>query len=300
MSNKRGEGVQPPKRPRTIVRRSADTVGRSEPVIGAPPRHIIKRRNGGGVTAPPPPPEPREHRRHWWRPGRKLVIAMSAFGGFAMVAALALWVWTSPFFQVQEITVAGNERVSSEAVIERAGLVGESLFSADLASAQKQIYGLPLVASVRIEREWPHTVKVTIQERQAWGTWQQSGVDYTIDRDGVVLGTLAPPPDAPVIKSSEPGSRQQGDRVDYQAIDAAAAIYEKLPEVLGTTVAEVSYVAGKGLVVTTDNGQTALFGDSSSISYKLAVWSAIAKEASAEHMNYTTIDLRYGNRPVLQ
>ena len=52
--------------------------------------------------------------------------------------------------------------------------------------------------------------------------------------------------------------------------------------------------------VTTTNNQTALFGDSSSISYKLAVWAALAQDAQVRRINYTTIDLRYGNRPVLQ
>jgi cell division septal protein FtsQ len=103
-----------------------------------------------------------------------------------------------------------------------------------------------------------------------------------------------------VIKSSELGNRVIGDRVDYQAVDAAAEIYEKLPRQLGTTVAEVAFIAGKGVQVTTTNNQTALFGDSSSITYKLSVWAALAQEAQARRINYTTIDLRYGNRPVLQ
>ena len=103
-----------------------------------------------------------------------------------------------------------------------------------------------------------------------------------------------------MIRSTEAGNRIVGDRVDYQAVDAAAEIYDKLPRQLGTTVAEVAFITGKGVQVTTTNNQTALFGDSSSIAYKLAVWAALAQEAQARNINYTTIDLRYGNRPVLQ
>jgi len=83
-------------------------------------------------------------------------------------------------------------------------------------------------------------------------------------------------------------------------VDAAAEIYEQLPRQLGTTVSEVAYLAGTGLQVTTANGDVALLGDSSSIAYKLAVWAALAREAQDHGINYTTIDLRYGNRPVLQ
>jgi cell division septal protein FtsQ len=83
-------------------------------------------------------------------------------------------------------------------------------------------------------------------------------------------------------------------------VDAAAEIYERLPRQLGTTVADVSFSAARGVQVTTTDGQTALFGDSSSIAYKLSVWAAMAQQAQVRGITYTTIDLRFGNRPVLQ
>ena len=208
--------------------------------------------------------------------------------------------WNSPFFKISEVEVIGTERISAASVIETTGILGESMFDADLAAAQRELYKEPLVYGVRIERDWPHTIRITIEERRPWGTWEQSSVEYTIDREGVVLGVGPAPEGSPVIRSSEPGNRVQGDRVDYQAVDAAAELYEKLPRQLGTTVAEVAFIQGKGVQVTTTNGLTALFGDSSAISYKLSVWAALAAEAQARRINYTTIDLRYGNRPVLQ
>ena len=73
-----------------------------------------------------------------------------------------------------------------------------------------------------------------------------------------------------------------------------------MPRQLGTTVKEVAFLAGKGVQVTTADGQSALFGDSSSVAYKLSVWAAMAKQAQERGINYTTIDLRFGNRPVMQ
>lgn len=297
MSHKRGQDHQQ-QRPRAIVKRRAGVGGHREQPAGAPPRTIV-RRHGAGVHAPPPPRR-RLRDRIAWRPGRRLRITFFAVVGFAVVGGIAAWAAYSPYFKVGEVTVTGTENIPPEVVVERAGLIGESIFSADLNAAQRAIYELPLVASAKIERSWPDRIVVTIQERQAWGTWEQGSVAYTIDRQGVVLGAVPPPEDAPVIRSSQAGSRQQGDRVDYQAVEAAAAIYELLPGALGTEVAEVAYSASRGLVVTTENGQVGVFGDSSSIRYKLSVWAALAAEAQARHISYTTIDLRYGNRPVLQ
>jgi cell division protein FtsQ len=175
------------------------------------------------------------------------------------------------------------------------------MFTADLGDAQQNIYAIPLLVSVRLEREWPDTVRVIVVEREAWGTWEQAGVRYTIDRDGVVIGTTNPPPDgAPSIISNEAARLELGDRVDFRAVDATAEIYDKLPRQLGTTVSEVRFLGSKGVRVTTADGQSALLGDSGSISYKLAVWAAVTTEAERQGIYYTSIDLRYGNRPVLQ
>lgn len=278
-------------------------VKRQRPVVGETRANTIVKRNRGVVGGKPPrgPRGPRFRLpRFYWRPSKGLLVAGGALSALGVVAYGAYWTWSSPFFKVSNVEVVGNQRVSTGTVVESSGLLGESMFNADLASAQQALYQQPLVNSVRIERDWPHTVRVVIEERKAWGTWEQTGVQYTIDRDGVVLGQGAAPAGSPVIRSTEAGNRIVGDRVNYQAVDAAAEIYEKLPRQLGTTVAEVAFTSGKGVQVTTTNGQTALFGDSSSIAYKLSVWAALAQEAQVRNINYTTIDLRYGNRPVLQ
>jgi len=277
--------------PRMIVRRSAGaTVGELRP------GQIVHRR-GRGVQ---PVRRPVWKRVLAWRPSRSFVIGVAAVGVLVLAGAGMYWVYQSPLLRVQHIEVYGTERIGTDVVVQRADLLGESMFSADLAAAQEAIYGHPLVSSVRVERDWPNTVRIFVQERHAWGAWEQGGVRYTIDRDGVVLGTTAPAEGSPLIKSSETAPLRQGDRVDYQAVQAAAEIYELLPRQLGTTVTEVAFVAGQGVKVTTADGQSALFGDSSSIPYKLAVWAAMAQQARAQGINYTTIDLRFGNRPVLQ
>ncbi len=88
--------------------------------------------------------------------------------------------------------------------------------------------------------------------------------------------------------------------MDYQAVDAAAEIFERLPRQLGTTVAEIRFLGNAGVQVTTADGQTAYLGDSGGMAYKLAAWAATAAEADRQGINYTTIDLRYGDRPVVQ
>lgn len=278
---------------RAIVRRTRPAVGGNGPrreIVRRPPLVI-----GEGVVPPP------RRSVRVGLPGRRFVIAAGGLAAAAALIAGAAWLYRSPYFRVETVEVQGTQRMSDRTIVAAADLLGRSMLTADLAAAQRAVYQLPLVSSVRIERDWPSTVRIVVEERRPWGTWEQAGVDYLIDREGVVIAVDERlPAGAPAIRSSEPGSRIVGDRVDYQAVDAAAEIYELLPRQLGTTVEEVAFIKGKGVQVTTADGQVALFGDSSSIAYKLAVWAALAAEARQRHIAYTTIDLRYGNRPVLQ
>jgi cell division protein FtsQ len=276
--------------PKRIVRRTKQSVGRQ--------RSIVRRQRGGAGR---PPRTPWYSTFLGWRPGKWFIGSAAGLAVIAAIGTAGYGLYHSPFFEVSRVEVHGNELVSTRAIVERANLHGERMFTADLAAAQRSVYAIPVLSSVQVERKWPDTIVVRVEERQPWGTWEQGGVSYTIDREGVVISsTEPPPPGSPVIVSSEIGSRQLGDRVDYQAVDAAAEIYELLPQELGTTVTEVAFLSGKGVQVTTGNGQVALFGDSSGIAYKLAVWAAVSTAARADGIEYSVIDLRYGNRPVLQ
>lgn len=210
------------------------------------------------------------------------------------------WVLNSGLFEVNTIEVAGTAYASPADIAAAAALGGENLITTDLNEALGRVLALPLVQGAEIERAWPHGVRITVYEREAWGTWQQGGVGYTIDRTGVVMGVTIPAPaDGPVIRSSEAGSRIPGDRVDAGAVEAAAQIYSDLPARMGVRVVEVAFLAGLGVQVQTADGEVALLGDGADMEYKLSAWAAMAKEADRQGINYRAVDLRFGDRPVL-
>jgi cell division protein FtsQ len=210
------------------------------------------------------------------------------------------WAWQSPTLRVREVEVVGNVSVRERDVLDRIDFLGERMFTVDLDGAARAVAGLPLVAAVEIDRVWPGTVRITVREREPWGSWEQAGVRYTIDREGYVLGHRSPPGGSTTIVSNESYSLRAGDRVDYHAVDAAAEITSQIEKALGTWAVELTYSPGEGIRVRTADGQTALLGDSSGIAYKLAVWARVAEEAIARNITYSTIDLRFGDRPVLR
>ena len=265
-----------------------------QPVIGGPAVSVVRPRYGRELED-----EPQTSRLYGRLRGFLVLGAVLSVVVVAMGAGV-YYVYSSSLLRVKVAEVEGASLTSPNDLAAQAALFNESLLTADLAAAEARVEQLPLVQGARIERHWPRTVRIVVTERQPWGLWEQSGVLYTIDREGVVLGTsIAAPPNAPVIKSFQQGSRIQGDRVDRNAVDAAERIWSELPARLGVEVSEVAFLADKGVQVTTGDGQVALLGDASGIDYKLAAWAAMAQEADARGIVYSAIDLRFGNRPVL-
>lgn len=289
------------KRKRRATDLTRQIVRRTRPAVGVQRKVVKRKRDGGGAV---PPDGPRFGRFRSWRPGRGAAIVLVLVAFVATLAGGGYAAYQSPYFEVSTVEVRGNEAVSAEAIAQRADLVGDRMFSADLGSAQRSVFAIPQLSSVRIERSWPDTIVVHVEEREPWGVWEQGGLRYTIDEEGVVIsttGTPAAPTGSPVILSSEVGSRQLGDRVDHHAVAVAAEIYELLPARLGTDVTEIAFIGGgSGVQVTTSDGQVALLGDSNGINYKLSVWEEVKATARNEGIDYTLIDLRFGNRPVLQ
>ena len=286
----------PAARPHAIVHR--------EPTIGATPRPA--RPAAAPVRLPRTAIGGSQSRRAPWHAGwlpsvgRFTAAAICAAVLIAAMGAGSYWLYRGSALRIDTIEVQGVTYVDPAEVAGAAGLDGKSLVTARLTDAEDRVATVPLVAAVSIERHWPRTVRVIVKERQPWGSWQQDGVRYTIDRDGVVMGTsIVPPPDSPVIRSSQAGTRLQGERVDIEAVQVAAELFTEAPSVLGVNISEVAFLDGKGVQVTTADGQAALFGDASGIAYKLAAWAAMAREAKRMGIKYTTVDLRSGQRPVL-
>ncbi len=106
---------------------------------------------------------------------------------------------------------------------------------------------LPLVKSVRIERDWPQSVRITVEERQPWGIWQVGDRQYVIDRDGIVLADVPPAEGAPVVKDlTNPVRLVPGDRVDRDAVTLTLLLSQRVPEVLAMTPVGFEYSSEQG------------------------------------------------------
>ncbi len=221
---------------------------------------------------------------------------LAAFGVIAVAgatyAALRL-----PWLTVQEVRVAGAESLDSTALIEMSGLRGKSMLNLPAAEVRKNLLSIPQLRSVSLDRTWPRTVTLRIEERKPWGFWTVGGRDYPIDIEGMVLAGGAP--SVVSTRIVEPDTTRvmgPGDRVDPDAIALADRVFRESPRVLGRGVKELEYRSGVGITAVFEGGMRATFGDERAYEYKIAALSRLLDKLRSQGTTPRAVDLRFGER----
>ncbi len=158
--------------------------------------------------APPPRQATVAHvQREWFF--RRISRSMVVFLFLAVLAGAAAWSgWRmlarSEIFRLTGVTVQGNRVVRTGAILDAAGLEqGMSLLTLDTDLAGRRIRANPWIRSARVERQWPSTVLVQVQEYRPLAILRHGGGLFYVDRHGEIFARVRPGQDMdyPVLSS---------------------------------------------------------------------------------------------------
>ena len=103
----------------------------------------------------------------------------------------------SPFFQINEFTILGNQKVNShiiknflESSAERKIFLWKtrSIFLTDIADSERRIKeNNPQIESVHIEKNFPHSLIVEIKERKPIAIFCQKENCFFLDKNGIIF-----------------------------------------------------------------------------------------------------------------
>lgn len=94
-------------------------------------------------------------------------------------------------FALAHVTLEGRGRTPREDVIQALDLdAGTPMLAVDLSAARARVETLPWVHTAILRRQWPHTLHVTLSERQPIALWQHQGRYATVDITGDVVDAL--------------------------------------------------------------------------------------------------------------
>ncbi|MSQ27681.1 MAG: FtsQ-type POTRA domain-containing protein [Dehalococcoidia bacterium] len=206
-------------------------------------------------------------------------------------------VFRSPVFAVSEIEITGLHQLPQSRISERFDVHGANILALQTDDLRTAALKDPWVRSVGVQRRLPGKLSVAVTEREAAAVWQVQGRQFLIDRDGTILEETRNRTGLPVIRDQDGSLPTPGETRSAETVALARTLMEVVPNELGEKAVDFEYLSYGGLVVETDRGHRARFGDASDFQWKLAIWKAVLKEADAQQMKATHIDLRFGDRP---
>lgn len=200
----------------------------------------------------------------------------------ALVAAVCSGLLFTRLFGVDRVAVTGTSVLGPDQVRAAAHVAhGTPLVRVDTAAVAARIRRDPWVASVRVERRWPHGIAIAVVERRA------AAIAPTVDHrwaqvsdDGAILGVVDRLPDGlpallDVITSTPPGSHLD-DRAASLAKVAGA-----LPASLAPKVSQIGIASDGVLRLGLRAGTIVVLGTSDDLADKLTAAASVLSHVDA-------------------
>ena len=170
-----------------------------------------------------------------------LLIALVLFGAYQLISYTgSLFFSRNPHFQLRTVEMASDGRLSPAQLIEYAAVEqGVNLFAVDFDTIRQNLLSVPMVESVRIQRQLPDTLKIWVVERTAVAQirWQRRGLPFLLDRNGIVLPATRSGQSLPLIEGASSAPPRPGDRIQDAGVGHVLAILTAADELgLGSQV----------------------------------------------------------------
>ena len=182
-----------------------------------------------------------------------------------VVIALAIVAWFTPVLAVRTVAVEGLVTVPEKQVRDVLQVPdGVSMLRLDTDAIARRVAAIPKVRSVRVQRVFPSTVRVTVVERTAVLYFDSPQGSHLLDADGDEFAIEPPPPGVPKLTTDHPGGSDPVTRAAVQVLDAT-------PPGLRPQVGEVVARSDSNIALQLRDGRTVLWGGAADSVRKAAV-----------------------------
>jgi len=232
--------------------------------------------------------------------GRVVPSARSVVLGLVLLAAAGLAylaATTTGLFAVRSVAVSGADAALAADVREALQpAVGESLVGLDLDGLQARIEALPTVASVSIDRAFPHELAVAVVPERPVAVLRRGAESWLASARGRVMGTLpkGARPGLPRVWLGRGVALTAGDML---AGDPAAAVRAVAPLTGSSLALGVRSVRAthSELTLLLRSGLEVRLGDGTQLPLKLAATAAVVPKLGAD---IVYLDVAVPERPV--
>jgi cell division protein FtsQ len=239
---------------------------------------------------------------------RLLRIGIASGSGFLLVSGALLtaqMLLESGYFGVRQVSVAQQQRVSEEEILEASDIkLGDSLFDLELHMIGRKIEEHPWIARADVERSFPDQVVIRVVERQARAIIDLDYL-YYIDRSGEVFKMLEAGDelDYPVITGITRQYLLDNPEQSHDCLILALRLMEELDS--RTTfnledVSEIHYEQQEGLILYTRIGGVPIHLGKLSFAAKLNRLEKIYNDLEPRLLALKYIDLNVTDRVIVK
>ena len=167
---------------------------------------------------------------------------------------LGLILYFTPLMSARSLVVTGTGVVTREEVVDAAKVtLGTPLLQIDTDEVADRVAGIQRVASARVQREYPSTLRITIVERVPIVVKDYPDGSHLFDKDGVDFATAPPPPGLAYIDVDHPGPNDPPTKAALQVMTSLS------PEVVGQ-VSRIAAPSVASITLTLTDGRTVVWG----------------------------------------
>ena len=216
-----------------------------------------------------------------------LVVVLLFLATLAVIAWISMGIFTSERWPIRWLEINGAfQRVSAEQL--RANLsseIGSSFFTVDLQDLQAAAARISWVSSVQVQKQWPDTIRVTVQEYAPVAHWNRGQLVAS-------SGQLFAVPEADEIQGMP---WLEGPEARLEEVLQTWVGLDELLMPLGLEIMHIRLDGRGAWSLQLDNGTHVQLGRDSTVERLqrlLASWERLTQERDAPPAD---VDLRYTN-----
>jgi cell division protein FtsQ len=232
---------------------------------------------------------------------RRRVLAW-ALAAIALAVGVAYLIRT-PLFGLSAVRVEGTRAVTEAEVVTASQVrLGEPYLGLDLAAIRTRVAALPRVATVRVARDYPSSLRITVSERPPVASVSSGSVFWLVAADGTVLDAAGRRPAelpyvaaVPLPDGIRPGSRLPPGNELANALTALGGMAPQLKrQVTGVNARSVD-----SLEFTLKDGTRVLYGLAVDQPAKDAAVLLVRRTLKREGREAQRIDVRNPSAPTV-
>jgi cell division protein FtsQ len=220
------------------------------------------------------------------------------------VAAAVAWLIRTPLFGVGAVRVEGAQAVPQAEIVAASQVrLGEPYLGLDLAAIRARVAALPRVAAVRVARDYPSSLRITVTERPPVASVSTGSVFWLVAADGTVLAQRGRRPAevpyvaaVPLPEGIRPGSRLPPGNELANALTALGGMAPQLKR----QVAGVNARTLDSLEFTLKDGSRVLYGLAVDQPAKDAAVLLVRRTLKREGREAQRIDVRNPSAPAVR